>query len=114
MLRRLAIAFAATIAIGAAASPADTASAGAFGEIAGGGGGFSRIPAPHSSGALQSGATSRSGASGARPGGGYAGTNPRNGSGSHESGGWYQRGWGGTLNPGWGYGFGTNLGGVGR
>jgi hypothetical protein len=28
--------------------------------------------------------------------------------------GWYQRGFGGTLNPGWGYNFGPNLGGLGR
>ena len=29
-------------------------------------------------------------------------------------GGWYHEGWGGTLGgPGWGYGFGTNLGGSG-
>jgi hypothetical protein len=28
--------------------------------------------------------------------------------------GWYQRGVGGTLNPGWGYNFGPNLGGLGR
>ncbi len=28
----------------------------------------------------------------------------------HESG-WYHRGFGGTLGPGWGYGFGANLGG---
>jgi hypothetical protein len=30
------------------------------------------------------------------------------------SSGWYQRGFGGTLNPGWGYNFGPNLGGLGR
>jgi hypothetical protein len=28
--------------------------------------------------------------------------------------GWYQRGFGGTLNPGWGYNFGPNPGGLGR
>jgi hypothetical protein len=35
-------------------------------------------------------------------------------SGGHENSGWYQRGFGGTLNPGWGYNFGPNLGGLGR
>jgi hypothetical protein len=34
--------------------------------------------------------------------------------GSPGPGGWYQRGFGGTLNPGWGYNFGPNLGGLGR
>ncbi len=32
----------------------------------------------------------------------------------HEISGWYQRSFGGTLNPGWGYNFGPNLGGLGR
>jgi len=114
MLRRFAIAFAATVAIANAPGRADAASATVSGEFAVGGGGFGRSPAHRGGAALQPGAASRSGGSGARPGGGYAGTNPGYGSGSHESGGWYQRGWGGTLSPGWGYGFGTNLGGLGR
>jgi hypothetical protein len=55
-----------------------------------------------------------SGAYGARLGGGYAGTSRRSGIGSQDGTGWYSRGFGGTLNPGWGYGFGPNLGGSGR
>ncbi len=47
------------------------------------------------------------------------GIGPRLGSGphgamGHEGSGWYHRGWGGTLDPGWGYGFGHNLGGSGH
>jgi len=114
MLRRLAIAFTATVAIANAPGRADAASATVSGEFAGGGGGFSRSLPHRSGGALRSGAANRFGESAARAGSGYAGTNPRVGSGSHDNGGWYQRGWGGTLSPGWGYGFGTNLGGVGR
>jgi hypothetical protein len=55
-----------------------------------------------------------SGAYGARLGGGYAGTSRRNAIGSQDGAGWYSRGFGRTLNPGWGYGFGPNLGGSGR
>jgi hypothetical protein len=32
----------------------------------------------------------------------------------HSAGGWYGRGFGGNANPGWDYGFGPHLGGVGR
>jgi hypothetical protein len=52
-----------------------------------------------------------------RPGGAPRGANlaPRLGShGSNRGSGWYQPGFGGTLNPGWGYNFGPNLGGLGR
>jgi hypothetical protein len=49
----------------------------------------------------------RSGAAG----GSATGANLPLHSGGHERSGWYQRGFGGTLNPGWGYGFGPNLGG---
>jgi hypothetical protein len=54
-----------------------------------------------------------SGAYGTRLGG-YAGTSRRNAIGSQDGTGWYSRGFGGTLNPGWGYGLGPNLGGSGR
>ena len=55
-----------------------------------------------------------SSAYGAKLGGGYAGTSRRSGIGSQVGTGWYSHGFGGTLNPGWGYGFGPNLGGSGR
>ena len=48
----------------------------------------------------------------ARPGLGYAGAGRR--SGGHAGGGWFSRGFGGTLNPGWDYGFGMHMGGSGR
>ena len=114
MPRRLAIAFTATVAIGTAWGLAAAASAGAFGTFTGGGSGLSRGMPHHGGAALRSGPASRSGAFGVRPGGGYAGATPRFGFGGHEGSGWYQPGWGGTLNPGWGYGFGPSLGGVGR
>ena len=46
--------------------------------------------------------------------GGYTGISRRSGIGSGDSTGWYSRGFGGTLNPGWGYGFSPSLGGSGR
>jgi hypothetical protein len=52
-----------------------------------------------------------------RLGSAYRGSNlaPRLGSrGSNGGSGWYQPRFGGTLNPGWGYNFGPNLGGLGR
>ena len=55
-----------------------------------------------------------SSAYGAKLGGGYAGTSRRSGIGSQAGTGWYSHGFGGTLNPGWGYGFSPNLGGSGR
>ena len=42
---------------------------------------------------------------------GYTGMLRRFDPGSHGSSGWYQRGFGGTLDPGWGYNFGPSLGG---
>jgi hypothetical protein len=51
---------------------------------------------------------------GHRLGSSYLGANPAPHFGSRPSSGWYQRGFGGTLNPGWGYNFGPNLGGLGR
>jgi hypothetical protein len=55
----------------------------------------------------------RAGTLNARPGG-YTGANPASHFGSHESSGWYQRGFGGTRDPGWGYNFGPHLGGFGH
>jgi hypothetical protein len=52
-----------------------------------------------------------------RLGSAYRGANLAHHLGSHGSNagsGWYQPGVGGTLNPGWGYNFGPNLGGLGR
>jgi hypothetical protein len=111
MLRKLALAFAATLAISAALS--------ATGAAAGGGsvshrlshrGGAGHSAVGHSA-VGHSGVASRIGGLGALPGAGYAGTLRRFDAGGHESSGWYQRGWGGTLDPGWGYGFGPSLGG---
>ena len=42
-----------------------------------------------------------------------AGTSHRFDAGGHEGSGWYHRAWGGTMAPGWGYGFSPNLGGSG-
>ena len=62
----------------------------------------------HVYGSGQFGATSRFGQLGAlRLGCAYGG-----GYGSHLHGGWYSRGFGGTLDPGWGYRFGRDLGGL--
>jgi hypothetical protein len=61
-----------------------------------------------------SGAASRSGALGTHSGAGYSGTGHRFGLGGHQGSGWYQRGFGGNLNPGWGYNFGPQLGGPGH
>jgi hypothetical protein len=64
--------------------------------------------------ALQSkAARNRSGALDARPGR-RAGASPAFQLGSPESSGWYQHGFGGTGDPGWGYNFGPHLGGFGR
>jgi len=49
-----------------------------------------------------------------RPAGAYRGATPAPHLGSPAGSGWYQPGFGGTLNPGWGYNFGPNLGGIGR
>jgi hypothetical protein len=103
MLRKLAIAFVTIVVLGIAPAATGAAWAGAFGEMGGHGLGY------------RSGITGRSRpASHLEPGGGYAGINHRYGSLGHESSGWYNRGWGGTTSPGWGYGFGPNLGGSGH
>lgn len=49
-----------------------------------------------------------------RPDRAYRGTSPVPHLGRHAGTGWYQPSFGGTLNPGWGYNFGPNLGGIGR
>jgi hypothetical protein len=48
-----------------------------------------------------------------QPGGSAPGRSPRD-PGSGVNGGWFQRGFGGTRDPGWGYRFGPSLGGFGR
>jgi hypothetical protein len=67
----------------------------------------------HGRGHLGGGAASRFGGTGAWLGAVSAGANHRFNAGGHEGSGWYHRGWGGTRDPGWGYGFGPNLGGSG-
>jgi hypothetical protein len=67
----------------------------------------------HGRGHPGGGAASRFGGTGAWLGAVSAGTNHRFNAGGHEGSGWYHRGWGGTMDPGWGYGFGPNLGGSG-
>jgi hypothetical protein len=58
--------------------------------------------------------SSRHYGSGLRSGSGYGHTNSLSGLGGHQGSGWYQRGWGGTRDPGWGYRFGPTLGGFGH
>jgi hypothetical protein len=109
ILRKFGLAFAATLAMSAASS--------GTGAAAGGGGASHRLIS-HRGGAVghsvagHSGVASRIGGLGALPGAGYTGTLRRFDAGGHESSGWYQRGWGGTLDPGWGYNFGPSLGGA--
>jgi hypothetical protein len=100
MLRWLAIALAMTA---AAPDPAAARSAAAKGASA------SRVYDARAP--LRSGAA---GGSDARATGPAAGAYAPPRFGGHESSGWYQRSFGGTLNPGWGYNFGPNLGGLGR
>ena len=52
--------------------------------------------------------------SGRQPGGGYSGLDRPSSAAAAPGSGWHQPGFGGTLNPGWGYSFGPQLGGVGR
>lgn len=102
------LAVAATLAAGgitypvAVAASAGHSDGGAAGEIRHRSGPVVRYePAPRAS---------RGGAAG---GGAYAGTTGHHDFG-RDSGGWHQPGWGGTLNPGWDYGFGPRLGGMNR
>ena len=60
---------------------------------------------------LRSGEANHYGGSGLRT---YGPTHSPHEFGSHQGSGWYQRGWGGTANPGWDYRFGPNLGGPGH
>jgi hypothetical protein len=66
------------------------------------------------SGVRDARAALRWGGSGVRAGSPAAGANAPPRFGGHDGSGWYQRGFGGTLNPGWGYNFGPNLGGLGH
>jgi len=52
--------------------------------------------------------------SGRQPGGGYSGLDRPSSAAAAPGSGWRQPGFGGTHNPGWGYSFGPQLGGVGR
>jgi hypothetical protein len=65
----------------------------------------------HSGTLLRSGGANHNGGSGLRS---YGHTYSRHDLGSHQNSGWYQRGWGGTANPGWDYRFAPNLGGPGH
>lgn len=110
MLRRLAILCAVMAATGAASHPGIAASAATPGATEAGGSAVSRVFRHHSGAALRSGAASRTHGLGLRSGSGLSDIS-RPGFTGHQSNGWYQQGWGGTLNPGWGYNFGPNLGG---
>jgi hypothetical protein len=110
MFRKLAAALAATVAIAAALGPGGAASAAPLVEV--GGDGFAGGLARHRGAAGRSGAAHRFGGTATRFGGGYAGTSLRYD--ALGSSGWHQGGWGGTLNPGIGYGFGPQLGGSGH
>jgi len=92
----------------------DPASAGSLDGFSAGGSGSTYGLGRQSGATSPSGGTSRSGALGTRSGAGYAGTGHRYDLGGHQGSGWYQRGVGGNLNPGWGYNFGPQLGGPGR
>lgn len=59
------------------------------------------------------GVTPRIGGYGLRGSGEAGAMLRRDDAGTHAGSGWYQPGWGGTLNPGWGYSFGPRLGGSG-
>jgi len=107
MLCKLAIAILTVVVLDAAPTPTDAASIRALGESGGHGLG-------HRSGiTAQSRSASHVWPGGARLGGGY-GVSHHYGDVSHEGSGWYSRSFGGTTNPGWGYGFGPNLGGLGH
>jgi hypothetical protein len=110
MPRKLAAAIAAAIAFTAAVHDPAASAAGLDGFSAGGSG-YSQGLAGHGGAA---GASSRPGAAGPRSGSGYPGTSHRYDFGGHQGSGWYQPGFGGNLNPGWGYGFGPQLGGPGH
>jgi hypothetical protein len=110
MPRKFAVAMAVALAV-ALHDPA--ASAGLDGFSAGGSG-YGYGLGGHNGATGTSGASSRSGALGPRSSTGYPVTSHRYDLGGHQGSGWYQRGFGGNLNPGWGYGFGPQLGGPGH
>lgn len=112
MLRRYACVLAVTAAAGVS-GPSIPASAASPGTSAAGGDALN-AGLGHNGTRLRSGEANHHGGSGLRPGSGYGHASSPHGFGSHQGSGWYQRGWGGTLNPGWGYGFGPNLGGSGH
>jgi len=97
------------VVLAVAAASAGTASA-AHWRTYGGDTGFNRSVGPGSLTAGHTRAGERLGSP--RVGSGYAGS--RYGGLSHPEPGWYSRGIGGNSNPGWDYGFGAHLGGIGR
>ena len=111
---KLAAAMVAAVALIAVSGLHDPASAGSLDGFSAGGSGSTYGLGRQSSVAGPSGAPSHSGAPGTRSGAGYAGTGHHYDLGGHQGSGWYQRGFGGNANPGWGYGFGPQLGGPGR
>jgi hypothetical protein len=113
MPRKLAVAMAAAVAL-AAALHDGAASAGSLDGFSTRGSGYGHGLAGHSGAASGSGASSGSGALARPSSSGYIGAGHRYDLGHHQGSGWYQRGFGGNLNPGWGYGFGPQLGGPGH
>jgi hypothetical protein len=101
MLRKLSVAFAATLAIVAASGLTSAAGYSGIGHVAG-----------HHGTATHIGA--RSERLSPLPGVGYAGAGHRYGAGSVSGSGWNSGGFGGTRNPGYGYSFGPQLGGIGH
>ena len=110
MRRRFVGVLVVTVAAGAW-SPVIPAAAATPGGMPAAGSGALHSGLGHYGTSLRSGRANRYG-SGLRDGG-YGHTSLPHDFGGHQ-GGWYQRGWGGTLNPGWGYQFGPNLGGFGH
>jgi hypothetical protein len=111
---KLAAAMGAAVALIAVSGLHDPASAGSLDGFSAGGSGSTYGLGRQSSVAGLSGPTSRSGALGTHSGARYGGTGHRYDLRSHQGSGWHQRGFGGNLNPGWGYNFGPQLGGPGR
>jgi hypothetical protein len=112
MPHKFAVAMAAAVALATALH--DPASAGTLDGFSAGGSGYSYGLGGHSGTTGASSASSRSGALGPRPSTGYGGMSHRYDVRGHQGSGWYQRGFGGNLNPGWGYNFGPQLGGPGH
>ena len=103
VLCRFGLAFTALFVIGAASSAfAASASAGRVSH---------RLLSHRGFAVSQPGLTSRVGGLDRSRGSAYSGALGQFDAGAHQSSGWYQRGFGGTLDPGWGYNFGPSLGG---